>query len=126
MEYRSITTQQLVQYFRNLNHKTELYSLTQILTQDEFAILLLAASDESKAVQQLENNPTDFQSIVDKLYQLDLSITHRASESFDSLLQKRSKLFFHHRRAFANKSTTMSGNISCSSAICQNSRRGIS
>ena len=67
MEYRSITTQQLVQYFRNLNHKTELYSLTQILTQDEFAILLLAASDESKAVQQLENNPTDFQSIVDKL-----------------------------------------------------------
>ena len=81
MEYRSITTQQLVQYFRNLNHKTELYSLTQILTQDEFAILLLAASDESKVVQQLENNPTDFQSIVDKLYQLDLSITHRASES---------------------------------------------
>ena len=103
MEYRSITTQQLVQYFRNLNHKTELYSLTQILTQDEFAILLLAASDESKAVQQLENNPTDFQSIVDKLYQLDLSITHRASESFDSLLQKAQQIIFSPSARFCKQ-----------------------
>ena len=103
MEYRSITTQQLVQYFRNLNHKTELYSLTQILTQDEFAILLLAAFDESKAVQQLENNPTHFQSIVDKLYQIDLSITHRASESFDSLLQKAQQIIFSPSARFCKQ-----------------------
>ena len=96
MEYRSITTQQLVQYFRNLNHKTELYSLTQILTQDEFAMLLLA-------VQQRENNPTDFQSIVEKLYQLDLSITHRASESFDSLLQKAQQIIFSPSARFCKQ-----------------------
>ena len=34
MEYRSITTQQLVQYFRALNNNIELYALTQILTKD--------------------------------------------------------------------------------------------
>ena len=124
MEYRSITTQQLVQYFRNLNHKTELYSLTQILTQDEFAILLLAASDESKVVQQT------IQQTFKASWINCISLTCRShigrQNPLTACFKKRSKLFFHHRRAFANKSTTMSGNISCSSAICQNSRRGIS
>ena len=103
MEYRSITTQQLVQYFRNLNHKTELYSLTQILTQDEFAILLLAASD---AIKSGSATGKQIQQTFKASWINCISLTCRShigrQNPLTACFKKRSKLFFHHRRAFAN------------------------